>query len=351
MSRIGEELISLVQTGVGGQRGSRPDASASASAAQATTAVAPAAAAAAAARATRRREAFVNDVAAVENGFIALQSSSSQQRAAAAAAVGGGGGGTAPAPSLLALPTFAPDAEGEILICKVFVGRCKERTPGPAADAADRQPLDEAALAREEEVPLTYVETCEGPSGARSRATSPTASGGAAAAAGTTTGAATRAQRWLVSDMALVLPEYLVQYELVRTESSSSSSSSTTSTVLDGGNGASRLAATSAFERPKVPSAATVSTGGAVGAGGGSGGGGGGGGAVSEPFRRLLRLFLMKCECLHKVLRTEHCLPGERLLDRVADAVPAATATTTAAANDEDLKRPRCVAWRACVCA
>lgn len=114
-----------------------------------------------------------------------------------------------------------------------------------------------------------------------------------------------------------MLPEYLVQYEMVRNEDLLEGASGPAGGLGVGAQAgfASRLAATSVFERPTVPSA-----------------------GLAKPFRRLLQLFLEKCECLHTILVAEGCLEGERVLDEVAELLPEAA---FAAPDDPDLSQPR----------
>lgn len=147
----GKELFYLVQTGVSG-RGSRPagDAASTAAAAQAQGA--------------QRREAFVNDVAAVESGWI--EAGLKQKRGRDSGARSGSAadsddltGDALPPP----LPAFEPNAEGELVICKVFVGRCRKKSEGASTNGGPN------GAARQTEIPETFVE----PLDTRARAKSP----------------------------------------------------------------------------------------------------------------------------------------------------------------------------------
>jgi len=267
-NKCGEDMICLVQAGIGssGPAGGRSDSST-----------------ASFASGHKQRLAFVNDVATVENRWLKLRAERAKR--------------SRPANSVVAsaqLPhanDFQPTLEGEIVICKVFLGSCQER-------GAATNPNREAAKA---EIPVTYVENCKFEESRNSAEV-------AAAAEGYD-----RARRWIVEDSALALPEYIVQYELVQPEQPDGHQR----TRSTGSEFASRLAATSTFEKPTVPSD-----------------------GIAEPFQRLLQLFLEKCERFHSLLLNTECLSGERVLDRVAESIPAAA---EAAAHDPDLNKPRYV--------
>jgi Leucine-rich repeat (LRR) protein len=107
-----------------------------------------------------------------------------------------------------------------------------------------------------------------------------------------------RTKRWFVDDVSLVLPEYVVQYELVQSESQSLRGGGGGLGLGASGNdlrGSSRLAATSTFELPTIPT------------------------GIASSFDRLLQLFMQKCKCQHAAMVSQHCLPSERLLDHARE--------------------------------